>query len=72
MQYVFIDGMESDVILSGESSVCQGSKLSSLLYILYTNEIPLLDKVINTDLFTRLTDCDIMTDKTDIDHYTLQ
>ena len=37
-QYVFIDGMESEVISSGNSSVCQGSKLSSLLYILYTNE----------------------------------
>ena len=55
--------MESDVILSGNSSVCQGSKLSSLLYILYTNEIPLLDKVINTDLFNRLTDKDTVIDK---------
>ena len=52
--------------------MCQGSKLSSPLYILYTNEIPLLDKMINTDLFTRLTDKDIKIDKTDIDNYTIQ
>ena len=57
-QYVFIDGMESEVINSGNSSVCQGSKLSSLLYILYTNEIPLLDKLTNTEINDRLTDCD--------------
>ena len=57
-QYVFIDGMESELIYSGESSVCQGSKLSSLLYILYTNEIPLLDKMTNNDFFTRLTQKD--------------
>ena len=71
-QYVFIDGMESELIHSGESSVCQGSKLSSLLYILYTNEIPLLDKMTNNDFFTRLTSKDKMTDLTDIDNYTVQ
>ena len=71
-QYVFIDGMESEVIPSGNSSVCQGSKLSSLLYILYTNEIPLLDRLMNTDLYKRLTDKDITIDKTKIDHYTIQ
>ena len=71
-QYVFIDGMESELIYSGESSVCQGSKLSSLLYILYTNEIPLLDKMTNNDFFTRLTNKDKMTDLNDIDNYTVQ
>ena len=71
-QYVYIDGMESEVIDSGNCSVCQGSKLSSLLYILYTNEIPLLDKIINTELHNRLNDKDIMTDTTDIDQYTVQ
>ena len=64
--------MESDVIFSGNSSVFQGSKLSSLLYILYTNEIPLIGKVINTDLSNRQTDKDTLIDKTDIDHYTVQ
>ena len=64
--------MESNLIYSGESSVCQGSKLSSLLYILYTNEIPLLDNITNNDFFTRLTRKDKMTNLTDIDNYTVQ
>ena len=64
--------MESDVIYSGNTLVCQGSKLSSLLYILYTNEIPLLYKLINTDLYDRLTDSDKRIDRTKIDQYTLQ
>ena len=71
-QYVFIDGMESDLIYSWESSVCQGSKLFLLLYILYTNEIPLLDNITNNDFFTRLTRKDKMTNLTDIDNYTVQ
>ena len=71
-QYVFFDGMESEVIKSGNSSVCQGSKLSSLLYILYTNEIPLLDKLTNTDIYDRLTDSDSRIDRTNIDQYRIQ
>ena len=71
-QYVFIDGMESEVISSGNSSVCQGSKLSSLLYILYTNEIPLLDKLLNTDINDKMTDCDTRNDRNNIKQYSVQ
>ena len=47
--------MESSLLDSLEYSVVQGSKLSSLLYILYTNEIPLLHKLINNELYYKLT-----------------
>ena len=36
-------------------SVIQGSKLSGLLYTLYTNEIPLLHTLMNNDIYTGLT-----------------
>ena len=64
--------MESEVISSGNSSVCQGSKLSSLLYILYTNEIPLLDKLLNTDINDKMTDCDTRNDRNNIQQYSVQ
>ena len=51
-QYVNIDGKESELLDSLKCSVIQGSKLSSLLYILYTNEIPLLYKLVGTPLMT--------------------
>ena len=71
-QYVFIDGMESEVINSGNSSVCQGSKLSSLLYILYTNEIPLLHRLNGTEINDKMTDCDTSNDIKDIQQYCIQ
>ena len=71
-EYVYIYGMESNLINSSDCSVCQGSKLSSLLYILYSNEIPLLHNILNTDIHTRLTDNDILTDKTKIEQFTVQ
>ena len=43
-QYVSVDTFDSPVIDSLPCSVIQGSKLSSLLYIIYTNEIPYLHK----------------------------
>ena len=54
-QYVNIDGRESELLESLECSVIQGSKMSSLLYILYTNEIPLLHKIIGSDIYFHLT-----------------
>ena len=54
-QYVSIDGIDSEILQSPECSVLQGSKLSSLLYCLYCNEIPILYKLINTDLYYRMT-----------------
>ena len=44
-QYVEIDGFVSEVIRASTCSVLQGSKLSSLLYIIYCNEIPLLYQI---------------------------
>ena len=41
-QFVEIDGIRSDTLQSPDCSVIQGSKLSSLLYTIYVNEVPLL------------------------------
>ena len=49
-QYVSIDSMESELKDACESSCIQGSKMSSLLYVLYTNEIPILSNLMNTEL----------------------
>ena len=43
------------MLKSLDCSVIQGSKMSGLLYTIYTNEIPLLHKIMNTYLFTKLT-----------------
>ena len=45
-QYVEIDWFVSETIRASICSVLQGSKLSSLLYIIYCNEIPLLYQII--------------------------
>ena len=45
-QFVQIDTFNSSILNCLDCSVIQGSKLSSLLYILYTNEIPNLHKLI--------------------------
>ena len=54
-QYVSIDGIKSEVLPSLECSVLQGSKLSSVLYNTYCNEIPLLYKLMNTELYQLMT-----------------
>ena len=54
-QYVSIDSMESEILPSPQCSCLQGSKMSSLLYILYTNEIPLLSKLMYSQTLTILT-----------------
>ena len=54
-QYVSIDSMESELKDACESSCIQGSKMSSLLYVLYTNEIPFLSNLMNTELYSRIT-----------------
>ena len=58
-QFAEIDGFQSNVTPSNPCSVLQGSKLSSLLYTLYCNEIPLLYKLIGSPLsknFTKIPD----------------
>ena len=46
-QYVEIETKTSEVKESLEVSVIQGSKLSGLLYNLYSNEVPLVHKLMN-------------------------
>ena len=48
-QYVSIDGINSTVLPSPQCSVLQGSKLSSVLYNTYCNEIPVLYKLMDTN-----------------------
>jgi len=54
-QYVSIDTFESKTIKSPDCSVIQGGKMSGILYTLYTNEVPILHKILNTNLFYKLT-----------------
>ena len=69
-QYVIIDTFTSDIKKSPPGSVIQGSKLSALLYTIYTNEIPNLYKLMSTDLFYKITgSIYVANDK--IDHTTI-
>ena len=51
-QFVMLDYFSSD---SPNCSCVQGSKLSGTLYNLYTNEIPLLHQLMDTNWFTVIT-----------------
>ena len=55
-QYVSIDSMESELKEACDSSVIQGSKMSSLLYVLYANEISILSNIMNTEIYSKITD----------------
>ena len=54
-QFVEIDTYTSNLKPSLPCSVCQGSKLSSYFYIAYTNEIPLLFKIMSDDIYDNIT-----------------
>ena len=54
-QYVCLDTFNSDILDSPDCSVIQGSKLSGLFYNIYTNEVPLLHKIMDNELFTKIT-----------------
>ena len=69
-QYVCLDTFSSDIMDSPECSVIQGSKLSGLLYNLYTNEVPLLHKLMDKDLFCQITH-DKITKYTNVTHETI-
>ena len=66
-QFVQIDTASSQTLKSPECSVIQGGKLSGLLYTLYTNEVPLLHKLIDTNTITTPS----QTSFTDIEHSTV-
>merc|ERR1712240_637151 len=67
-QFVTIDGHNSDIIDCPPCSVIQGSKLSSLLYTIYTNKIPYLYKLMDSTTYNKLTNDkltnDLMTHET--------
>ena len=48
-QYVEIDTKKSNLIKSLNNSVVQGSKLSSILYTIYTNEVPRLHTLLDNE-----------------------
>ena len=54
-QYVTVDTFSSEIRKSPQCSVRQGSKLSALLYTIYTNEITNLHKIMNDDIYTKMT-----------------
>ena len=54
-QFVEVDTFRSDTLKSPQCSVIQGSKLSGTLYTLYTNEIPLLHKLMGSIHFDFIT-----------------
>ena len=53
-QYFEIDTFASNILNSLDYSVVQGSKLSSLLYTIYINEIPLLNKIMGTNFYSQI------------------
>ena len=52
-QLVEIDTNRSQLKKSLDCSVVQGSKMSGILYTIYTNEIPMINKLINNDIFEK-------------------
>lgn len=71
-QYVSIDSLESDILPALECSVIQGSKLFSLMYTLYINEVPLISKLMNTKLYILITNNSQMVSNNITDHTTIQ
>ena len=54
-QYVQIDTYNSEIRKSPHCGCVQGSKISGLIYALYTNEIPLLYKFMQNNWFEKMT-----------------
>ena len=55
--FVEVDTFRSDLQQSLDTSIVQGSILSAILYLIYTNEIPLLSKVMkDNQLYNKITD----------------
>ena len=69
-QYVQVDTYNSQIDNSPRCSTIQGSKMSGLLYTLYTNEVPLIHNLLYDNLYTTLTNDTQMTRQKDIEHYT--
>ena len=69
-QFVQIDTFKSDIMNCPPCSVVQGSKLSAVLYTIYTNEIPLLHTLMSHEMFHKLTSTPT-TQYNDIKHTTV-
>ena len=69
-QFVQIDTFKSDIMDCPPCSVVQGSKLSAVLYTIYTNEIPLLHTLMSHEMFQKLTSTPT-TQYNDIKHTTV-
>merc|ERR1712240_891276 len=54
-QFVEIDTYRSEIKKSNNCSLIQGSKLSGILYTIYTNEIPIIHTLMNDEIFTTIT-----------------
>merc|ERR1712240_747463 len=54
----------------GNLIIIQGSKLSGILYTIYTNEIPLIHTLMKDEIFTKLTGKPLI-DTKDIEHSTI-
>ena len=69
-QYIAIDTFTSETMDCPPCSVIQGSKLSAVLYTIYTNEIPLLHTLMSQDIYYALTNTPIPI-ANDIKHTTI-
>merc|ERR1712240_619813 len=45
----------SEIQQSNDCSIIQGSKLSGILYTIYTNEIPMIHTLMKDEIFTKIT-----------------
>ena len=54
-QYTQIDTMNSKIRQTTDRSTIQGGKISSILYSIYTSEIPQLYRLLDTPLYTEIT-----------------
>ena len=67
-QFVRLDTFDSEVMDSPPCGTIQGSKMSGVLYNTYVNEVPLLYKLLDSNLFKYLGN----KITTQIDHLTVQ
>ena len=70
-QFVSIDSFDSNLIKCPPCSVIQGSKLSSLLYSIYTNEIPRLNRLMDTKHYFDMTKTKMTNNYTNTRHETI-
>ena len=70
-QFVSIDSFDSDPLTCLPCSVIQGSKLSSLLYSIYTNEIPRLNRLMDMTQYYDMTMTNMTNNYTNTRHDTI-